>query len=69
MSENVTTERPKAAMPKAGAETRTDEKPVTANPKAKTEPAKKRTEVDKPAEPRKGQTRNKLAMARVEFKT
>jgi cell division protein FtsI/penicillin-binding protein 2 len=69
LSENVTTERPKAAMPKAGAETRTDEKPVTANPKAKTEPAKKRTEVDKPAEPRKGQTRNKLAMARVEFKT
>ena len=68
-SENETTERPKAAMPKAGAETRATEKPVTANPKTKTEPAKKRPDGGKPAEQKKGQTRNKLAMARVEFKT
>jgi cell division protein FtsI (penicillin-binding protein 3) len=68
-SENETKERPKAAMPKTGAETRATEKPVTANPRTKTEPAKKRPDGDKPSDPKKGQTRIKLAMARVEFKT
>ena len=63
------TERPAAALPKSREETKPSEKPAAANPKIKQEPAPKRTDPEKPSENRKGQLKNKLALARVEFKT
>ena len=62
-------DRPEAALPKAKPDTKPSEKLIAPNPKSKTDGTHKRGDGDKSTEPRKGQTKNKLSMARVEFKT
>jgi cell division protein FtsI (penicillin-binding protein 3) len=69
VDENEVTERPAAALPKSRTEVKPSAKPSTANPKSKPEAAPKRGEPDRPAETRKSQPKNKLSLARVEFKT
>ena len=62
--------RPEAALPKTKTDAKPAERLISPNPKGKTtETIPKRSDGDKQPEPRKGQTKNKLAMARVEFKT
>src|SRR5688500_7923772 len=61
---------PKAVMPESRTGTKPPDRLATPNPKNKTtETVPKRTDPEKPVEPKKGQTKNKLSMARVEFKT
>ena len=68
-AETDTTERPKAVMPEGKREPKPANKPIVPNPKKSTDITPKRHEGEKPTEPKKGQTKNKLAIARVEFKT
>lgn len=69
LTDNEREVRPEAALPKTRTEVKPAEKLIAPNPKSKTtDTAPRRSESDKPPE-RKGQTKNKLAMARVEFKT
>ena len=70
LSENESSERPKAVIPEKKNDLKPPNKLATPNPKNKTTDAgPKRTEPERPAEPRKEKTKNKLSMARVEFKT
>jgi cell division protein FtsI (penicillin-binding protein 3) len=70
LSDSEKTVRPDAALPKTKKEAKPAEKLIAPNPKTKnSETAPKRSEGDKAPAPRKGQTKDKLAMARVEFKT
>lgn len=68
--ENETpSERPKGALPETKNSLKPADKLVTPNPKSK-ETAPKREEPDKSTDPKKGQNKNnRLAMARVEFRT
>jgi cell division protein FtsI (penicillin-binding protein 3) len=66
--ENERIDRPEAAMPKAAADTTPAKPRVTPTPHGKKPPASKRNS-EKSPEPRKGQTKDKLSLARVEYKT
>ena len=68
VGENEVKDKPAGVLPRSRVETKPSEKPAVANPKSKPEAGPKRTEVDRPAETRKAQPKNRL-MARVEFKT
>jgi cell division protein FtsI (penicillin-binding protein 3) len=68
--ENDLDERPKAAMPSLKTRPSPTENTTTPNPKSRTtEAIPKRSGSEKPTERRKAPMKNKLAMARVEFKT
>jgi hypothetical protein len=61
-------DRPEAAMPKAAADKNPAKPRGAPTPHGKTPPASKRNS-EKSPEPKKGQTKDKLSLARVEYKT
>ncbi|HVF29797.1 MAG TPA: penicillin-binding transpeptidase domain-containing protein [Pyrinomonadaceae bacterium] len=62
-------DRPDATTPRSRIEVKPSEKPAAGNPKSKPDPTPKRGDADRPPENKKSQQKNKLAIARVEFKT
>lgn len=69
MAEDEPVERPKAVMPESRRETNADQKAGShQSGEKKKEVVPKRSDPKAP-EPKKGQTKNKLAMARVEYRT